>query len=374
MDQGFGVVFAQRFGAKDKEGLGLAFASAACLMAAFGIAIGILAVPGSNFLLRMLRTPTELLDGSVVYLSWLLGGMTVTAFYHLLTSMLLALGDSKTPTRSLFFVSILNIILSFALVSPFGIAGPAIAVLLAQLAGIAYCSWVLYKTGILAGGSLKWDSASAEELLRLGLPLGLRDSTVGVGGLIVQRYINNFGVEFVAGIAIAKRMYSLLFIAGSALEPAAGIFAAQNLGAGEYERIKQGVSAGVKLMLASSAVTMAFALLFGRFILGLLFEGEAYQISAVLDIGMLQLTILTLGLPVVYMLFLYRATLEGLGKSFISMLSGFAELLARIAAVLLLTPIAGEWGILLSDPLGWISAVVLLMIAYYTASIRLTKL
>jgi len=362
---GFGMVFAQRFGAKDAIGLSKAFVTAIYLMLMLSIVIGLIGVFGSEFLLRLLNTPSELLPGGAVYLSWLLGGMAITAIYQLIFSMLLALGDSKTVMRAIILVSVLNVAFALALVTPLEIAGPAIALLLAQLIGLAYCLYILRQTKVFANNSFRWDAIYAKELLRVGVPLGLKDSIIQLSGLVVQRYINNFGVEFIAGIAIAKRMYSLLFLAGGAFEAAAAAFSAQNFGANNLKRVRQGLKTGTWLMLTAAFITMPLTLIFGRFILGLMFDGDPYQINTVLDIGMRQLTVLTLALPIVYMLFLCKATLEGMGKSFISMLSGFLEAASRLAWVLLLTPSAGEWGILLADPIGWVAAAALLIAAYY---------
>jgi len=360
---GFGIVLGQRFGAKDMVGLRRGFVTAFCLMAGLGAVVGVVGVAGSEILLVMLNTPPELLGSADIYLGWLLGGMVITAVYHLISSVLMALGDSKAPMRAMVVVSVVSVVLSFVLVSPLGIVGPAIALLLAQLAGLVYCAVVLCKTGVLAGG-MGWDTPLAKELLRTGLPLGLRDSIIQAGGLVVQRHINNYGVEFIAGVAIAKRMYSLLFIASGGLEAAAATFSAQNFGAGRLDRVRQGVAAGVRLMLASAGIIMAATWLFGRYILALMFDGEAYMISTVLDVGIWQLMVLAVGLPVVHMLFLYRATLEGMGLSFLSMMSGFLEAGSRVAVVVLLTPAVGEWRVILSDPLGWLVAAVFLVVAY----------
>ena len=124
-------------------------------------------------------------------------------------------------------------------------------------------------------------------------------------------------------------------------------------------------------MLASAAVIMSILLPFGRFILGLFLEGDQSHIIAILNIGVRQLTVVTLGLPVLSLMFLFRSVLEGIGKPLVPTLSGFMELCFRIASVLLLTPIIGEWGVLLSEPVGWVAAAVLLAIVYYNIRINL---
>jgi len=230
---------------------------------------------------------------------------------------------------------------------------------------MVFCFRAIRKTGILQGCGLKFDPGSARPLLRLALPLGFRNAVIEVGGLIVQRYVNAYGTEFVAGVAAAKRMYSLLMIAGGAIEASISTFVAQNFGAERFDRVKQGLKDGLRLALVSVVVIMALALPLGRQILGLLIEGDPVQVGAVLDVGARQLRLMTLGLPFLYLLFLYRAALQGLGNTFIPMLSGFVELILRITSVLVLTRFLGQWGVMLSDPLAWPFATMLLMVSYF---------
>ena len=366
MSHGFGIILAQRFGAGDMAGFRKAFFTAFCLAALLSALIGCVGALGSGFLLRLLNTPPELQHDAFTYLSWLFGGIVIAFMYNLLGAALRALGDSRTPLYAMILASVLNIALDFLLVIPLGVIGIAAATLLAQMIACALCLFILHRSGILKGGGRKWESDAARELLRLGLPLGFCNAVIEIGGLVVQRYINGYGVEFVAGISLAKRMYSLLMAAGGAIEAAVATFTAQNFGAGKLERVKQGVSTGLYLMLISAAAVMAVTLPFKRFILGLMLEGEPVKIGLVLDIGTKQLTVLAIGLPVVYLLFLYRSVLQGIGKPFIPVLTGFCELIFRIVSVWLLTPVTGEWGILLSDPSGWAAAAGLLLIAYYS--------
>lgn len=370
MSHGFSAVFAQRFGAKDTEGLRRAFVTAVWLTAVIGVFGGLAGAFGSGGLMRLLGTPPELLHGASVYLGILLGGLPVTFMYNLIGAILRALGDSRTPLRAMIYSTVLNIVLDVALVIPFGIAGAAIATLFSQLCACVYCFRVLHMTGVMKGAGRKWDAASSKALLRMGLPFGFGNAAIAVGGLIVQRTVNGYGTEFIAGVAAAKRMYSLLMIAGGAVEAATATFVAQNFGVGNMERVKQGVKTGRRMMLISAAGIMTLTLLCGHWILGLLVEGE--RVAAVLDAGVWQLRLLALGLPVVYMLFLYRSALQGLGRPLIPLLSGFTELIFRIASVLLLTPLWGEWGVLLSDPIGWLPAAALLALAYGTAVRRIT--
>jgi len=361
---GFGTLVAQRFGAKNMEGLRRAFVTAVYFAAAFGIAIGVIGIAVCEPLFRLLRTPPELLEGAVTYISWIWGGTPLVFGYNLLSMTLFALGDSKTPLRAMIIATFVNIAFDLILVMPFAIAGVAAASLITQTIAMLYCFRALLKTGVLRGCARGFDVPSAWPLLRLGLPLGFRNAVIEVGGLLAQRYINAYGTEFVAGIAAAKRMYSLLMIAGGAVEASISTFVAQNFGAKQLERVRRGVRDGLVLALCSAAIIMAIAFPFGRGILSLLIDDEAARVGEVLNAGVRQLSLMTAGLPFLYLLFLYRAALQGVGNTLIPMLSGFVELTLRIVSVVLLTRIIGDWGVLLSDPLAWPFAMTLLVVSY----------
>jgi len=373
LNHGFSTLLAQRFGAKDSEGLKKAFITAIYLAAAFSVTIAVTGVIICRPLMELLRTPTTLIDGSVTYLTWVWSGMPLLFGYNLLAMTLFALGDSKTPLIAMIVATVVNIAFDLILIIPLGIAGVAIATLIAQATAMVFCIIMLIKTGLFEGCGAGFDKKSAWPLLRLALPLGFRNSVIEVGGLIVQRYVNEYGTEFVAGVAAAKRMYSLLMIAGGAIEASISTFVAQNFGAKNFDRIKQGLKDGLKLALGSVAVIMALTLPLGRQILGLLIAGDPEQVSAVLDVGVRQLRLMTLGLPFLYLLFLYRAALQGLGNTFIPMMSGFIELALRIVSVVVLTHLIGDWGVLLSDPLAWPFAMTLLMLSYFIFFRRVKK-
>jgi len=323
--------------------------------------------------MELMHTPAALIDGSVTYLTWLWAGMPLVFGYNFLALTLFALGDSKTPLRVMIIATVVNIAFDLILIIPFGIAGVAAASLIATSVAIVFCIRAIRKTGLFQGCGYKFDKDNTWPLLRLALPLGFRNAVIEVGGLIVQRYVNAFGTEFVAGIAAAKRMYSLLMIAGGAIEVSIATFIAQNFGAKQFDRVKQGLKDGLKLALGSVVVIMIITLPFGRQILGLLIDGDPEQLNIVLDIGVRQLTLMTLGLPFLYLLFLYRSALQGLGNTFIPMLSGFVELALRIVSVMVLTRFFGDWGVMLSDPIAWPFAMTLLLVSYIIIFRRVRK-
>ena len=352
--QGFGVVLAQRFGAKDLIGLRKSFATSLLLSAVIGVFIAIVGITCSRYVLVELKTPSELLDNSTLFLCILLGGMPITLIFNTLGAMLRALGNSKTPLRSMIISTIVNIVMDIALVIPLGIAGVAIANLLAQVVASVYCALRLHSIQEAHFTQHDFSVAAAKPLLRFGLPLGIRNTIVLASGLAVQRFINDYGTVFVAGVAVAKSMYTLLTIAASAVEAAISTFVGQNFGAKKRERIKQGVRAGLLMMLTSSIMFAIIAILFGHSLMQLLIAGEQTKLDVVLDIGQQQLNMIALGLPALCLLSLYRAALQGMGNMIIPTLSGFLEVVGRFIAVWGLSSLCGIWGAYVADPVGWV--------------------
>jgi len=370
---GFGTLLAQRFGAKDIDGLRRAFVTAMYISLAFGVVIGVGGVFACRPLLELLATPPDIIDGAVIYLGWLWAGKPLVVLYNLLAMTLFSLGNSRTPLYAMIVASVVNVTLNLVLIFPFGIAGVAAASLVAQATGIIFCAVAIHKTGLFKGCGARFDPSSAKPLLKLGLPLGFRNAVIEIGGLIMQRYINEYGTEFVAGMAAARRMYSFLMIGGGAIEASVGTFVAQNFGAKQWKRVKRGVRDGLKMAIVSAIFLMAISFPLGRHILSLFIDGDAEQVAAVLDVGTRQLNLMTAGLPLLYLLFLYRAALQGLSNTVIPMLSGFAELAMRIISVVLLTGVLGVWGIHLADPIGWPVAAVLLISSYFIVFKRVQR-
>ena len=373
MTQGFGVVFAQRFGAKDFDGLRRSFANAMLITVSLGGVVALLGAFGAKHALALLNTPPELLGDASLYLGIMLGGTLITFIGNTLRAMLFARGDSRTPLYAMIFSTILNIALDFALVVPLGVAGVALAYLLSQAATCVCLAWSL--RGVREARFFRRDVSipRAKELLRVSIPLVLRQGVMESGGLVVQVYVNGFGVAAVAGISAAKTMYSFLLLVINGMEPTVATYAAQNYGAGKMNRVRRGVTAGLWIMLVSSFVIGAAALFFGREMLGLLVAGDPRQIADMLDAGQRQLSVMAVCLPVLSLLFLYRAAIQGVGNTLIPMLSGLAELAGRFAAIFALTPLWGIGGVCLAEPMGWFGAALLLVISYFIIIKRLLR-
>ena len=201
-------------------------------------------------------------------------------------------------------------------------------------------------------------------MLRIAVPSVLQQSTVSIGMMIVQAVVNPFGTQALAGYAATMRVenvFSLIFVSiGNAVSP----YVSQNLGAKKYQRIRKGVHSGTYMALLTSVVISGVMVLFGRNILSLFVSGEPEQIRQVLDIAYKYLFIMAIFLWVLYLLYVYRSAIQGLGNTLIPLASGIAEFVMRVSVALLLPKLIGEDGIFYAEICAWTSAAVLLFISY----------
>ena len=319
-------------------------------------------------LLGLLRVPDNIRQPAHNYLLILMFGLVATALYNICSGILRAMGDSQTPLRAMIGASAVNIILDliFVLVFHWGVEGAALGTVLAQVCSGAICFWQLKKYGIwnIEKADWKWDWEMAGHLLGLGIPVAFQNVIIGFGGIVIQYVINGFGLLYVAGFTATNKLYGLLELAAVSFGYATSSFVGQNLGAGEYGRIKEGVRASAKISIGIAVAIGAVLLLFGRSILKIFISPEASNASEVLTIAYNYLAVMGATLIILYLLHIYRSALQGMGDTLIPMCSGIAELVMRILIALLLPLIIGKEGIYFAETGAWLGAMVILIGAY----------
>lgn len=366
LTQGFGVLLAQRFGAGDEKGLRRAVGWSALLALAAAALMGTAGMLALHPLLKLMRTPEEMVAYSADYLRVIFLGLWTTALYNVAATLLRSAGDSVTPLAALVVSTLTNIALDYALVAGFGMGadGVALATVLAQLLSLLLCAArIRLRPLVLPERTAQQLSrrSDAVVLLKLGLPPMFRDGVIAVGGLYVQSFVNGFGTAFVAGLTAARRYFSLMEMGIYALEGAIATFVGQNIGANQPDRAHEGTRISAKLGLAASLLTAAFAAIFARPLIAFL---VADTNAEVLHTGVFALRMMALFLPALYMLCIYRASLQSTGDSITPMLSGFTELTARLLTVILLPALIGSGAACIADGLGWVAAAALLMSVY----------
>lgn len=366
--QGFSIKVANLYGANDQQGISKTIANIIISTVVLAVVLTIISEVIVSPLLHLLQTPNDIIQGAIVYLRIIAGGISITLFYNLLSCILRAFGNSKAPLFAMIIAAGLNIGLDLLFVCVFhvGIAGAAIATLLSQLFASGFCLFILYSSRlfVLKKGDFKINKSLIRELIKLGFPLALQNGIISIGGMIVQFVINSYGFVFVAGFTATNKLYGLLETAAISYGYALTTYNAQNYGAKKYQRIKDGVRISILVSIATAIVIGLIMIIFGRNILMLFISGNKDVVIKVLEVAYHYLFIMSVCLPILYVLHTYRNALQGLGNTFIPMCSGIVELVMRVMVALLLPLLIGREGIYYAEIMAWSGAALLLYISY----------
>ena len=367
--QGFGIMMAQEFGGERMDSLRKAVGSSATLSLVFSVLLVALGQGIVEPLLHLLQTPDTIIGGTLIYLRIMFFGIPIVMAYNLFACILRSLGDGKTPLYAMVVASITNVGLDFLFVFGFhwGIAGAAAATLIAQAVSSVYCFYHIRKIEALhlKGADFRLEVSLTGHLLMLGFPMAFQNAIIAIGGMIVQSVVNGFGVIFIAGFTATNKLYGVLEIAATSYGYAMVTYVGQNLGAGKVQRIRQGMRSAIKIALVTAVIIAVCMLVFGKLILGCFISGTPEVAEATMEIAYRYLAIMSICLPILYLLHVMRSSIQGMGNTVLPMLSGIVEFLMRTVAALLLPLLAGEHGIYFAEILAWLGADVVLVISYF---------
>lgn len=375
--QGFGILMAREFGAKQYESLRRVIGNAVSLSALCAAVLLALGQGASEPVLRLLDTPPEIMGDSLTYLRIMLAGIPVVMAYNLLACILRALGDGRSPLNAMVLSACSNVVLDllFVLVFGWGIAGAASATLIAQLLAGLYCVNRLRNVPFLK--LTRKDCIPGPEmagrLLSLGSPMAMQNAIIAIGGMIIQSTVNDFGVAFIGGFTATNKLYGVLEVAATSYGYAMITYVGQNLGAGEVRRIRKGMGWAVTVALATSLVIGAAMILLGRDIVAAFISGDAQTVAQATDVGYEYLAVMSLCLPVLYILHVTRSAIQGMGNTVLPMVSGIAEFIMRTGGVLLLPGLMGQRGIFLAEVLAWAGADMILIPSYWVCYRKIEK-
>ena len=369
--QGFAILMAQEFGAKRQERLREVIGSSAVLSLFSSLFLVLTGQLAARPVLELLHTPDAIIKGSILYLRIMFIGIPIVMAYNLLACILRSLGDGKTPLRAMLVASGTNIVLDliFVIVFQWGIAGAAFATLIAQLVSSLYCLYHIcgidFLTMCKSDFSIRGQGTLCGKLMLLGCPMAFQNCIIAVGGMIVQFVVNGYGVLFIAGFTATNKLYGILEIAATSYGYSMITYAGQNLGAGKIERIRRGIRAALVIAVITSLVIAAVMLIFGRLILGCFISGTPEEVEQTMNVAYLYLAIMSICLPVLYILHVVRSTIQGMGNTVLPMLSGIMEFVMRTVTALLLPLWVGETGIFFAEIAAWIGADIILIISYF---------
>ena len=291
---GAGILVAQFFGARDQKGLGKTIGNCITVTAIASVIIMIIGPMITGPLLRAVGTLPSMYDGCRDYLNIYFIGIAGFFYYNILAGVLRGLGDSLSALGFLLLTSALNVVLDLAFVDKMGVAGVALATVLAQFVSAVLCLFKLLslkKLFTLKGSDLRPDGHYLKWIIRLGVPSGLNQALFSCAMMVVQRLINSFGDEmFIACNVMVMRVDGYAMLPNFSFGQAMITYAGQNLGARKLDRLGVGTRQGLIMSLITALVLTPLVLLFGPNLMRL-FTPE----QALIDLSMGMMYILAVG-------------------------------------------------------------------------------
>jgi putative MATE family efflux protein len=372
---GFAIPVSQKFGAKDFPAMRRFVNNALKISVVISLVVTVLTSLMCRRILQWLNTPDEIFDDAYIYLLITFLGIPATFFYNLLSSVIRALGDSKTPFYFLIVSTVLNIGLDFLFILGLnlGVGGAALATLTAQAVSVVLCGIYMWKNfSILksAPEEKELNSQYVRQLLNCGVPMGLQFSITAIGSMMLQNANNTLGTVCVAAFTTAMRIKMFFMCVLDNLGIAMATYCGQNYGAGKTSRILTGIKDSMIMMAVYSAVMFFVQWFFAREMGTWFMDSSEVQ---VLDNTELFLRISVSFYLALGMLSILRCSIQGVGFTKLSMFSGVSEMIARICISLFVVPVYGFYGVCFGDPIAWCAADLFLVPAFVYVYRKINK-
>lgn len=364
---GFSIPIAQEFGAKHEEILRKYVANCVWLSLIFAVVMTIAVVILCRPILQAMRTPADIIEGSYSYIVVIFMGIPVTYLYNMTAAVLRSLGDSRTPVIFLIMAAIINIFLDLLCIIVFhmGVEGAAVATVLSQaLAGVCCLVFMYRKFTILklSRDEWRWNRDCVGKLCGMGIPMGLQYSITAIGSVVLQSAVNGIGSDAVAAVTAGSKLSMLLMCPFDAMGSTMATYGGQNVGAGNLERVDQGLKSCTILGLVYSVVAAGIAYMLGTNLLHLFLDAGEADILANAYAFIRTNTLFYFPLALVNIV---RFLIQGMGFSKLAVFAGAFEMLARGLAGFVLVPYFGFRAVCFANPLAWIFADIFLIPAFF---------
>ena len=367
LSMGAGALFSIYQGRKDLSSLKLSILHAFLLILAVTLVLNLAVYAGIEPILTFLRVPDEVRPGMRTYLLIIFAGLIATSVYNFFSCMLRALGNSSVPLIFLAVSAVLNIALDllFVAVLPFGIAGAALATVLAQyVSAVGILLYVLLRCRMWLPSKKEWRFSHSilKEILNLSSMTCIQQSVMNFGILMVQGLVNSFGPAVMAAFAAAVKIDTFAYLPVQDFGNAFSIFIAQNYGAQKTDRIHKGIRGAFAAAIGFSIAVSALVFVFAALLMRIFIDGSE---TAVIAEGVRYLHIegaFYCGIGCLFLLYgLYRAV----AKPGMSVVLTVISLGTRVVLAYLLSAIIGVTGIWWSVPIGWFLADVTGVVYYF---------
>lgn len=358
LSMGAAALFSQQFGAKDYEKL----KPTICLSGCFIMGIALIIAAATFFLtdqiIILYRMPIETVAYAKDYLPCIFAGLPFVALYHFFANVLRSMGDSKSPLYFLIISCIINIALDIIFVLPLrmGVFGAALATLAAEcIAAILCTAYTLRKIRFLGfqRADFRYDGDLFPAIARFSLLTGFQQSVMNLGIVLVQGLVNTFGAALMAAFAAGVKIDAFAYMPVQDFGNAFSTFAAQNTGAGEQGRVRQGFRSALLISAIFSIAVTAAVFIFARPLIGIFIDRADVE---VISIGAAYLRIEGVFYVLIGFLFLLYGLYRGLGRAGMSVILTVISLGSRVLVAYTCAPVWGYTAIFWAIPVGWLLA------------------
>lgn len=356
---GTSLVAAGLMGQRDEDGIRRLAESTFLVDMAIGTLLAaaafLLAVP----ILKLMRTPEELMGQAVLYLRIVSVGVVFQCLYQYMADVLRGLGDSRTPLLFLILSTVLNIVLDVVFIVAFSmdVAGVAFATVLSQLVSAVCCvayslrRYDYFRLNLRPG---RIDRELLSRSLKLGVPSAMQQTVGSLGAIGMQSVVNGFGQAAMNGYNAAYKVDNFIMLPITNMGVALGTFVAQNIGAGKQDRVKEGMRKTSVTCALMSLAASAFIFVFAKGLVQLFVTAEETEI---IRIGSWGLRVLAVPYVLCSQANIFISYFKGVGEVNRAFWASFGQVVIRLAICFGLSPVPaiGMNAVWFSMPVTWVA-------------------
>ena len=372
LSNGFGILIAQSYGAKNYKLLKQNLAAVIQLSCVITVVLTTLSVVFLPNALLVMNTDAKIMNDCLKYGYIVFGGLVATILYNVASCVLRSLGDSKTPFIAIIISSVFNLAMDafFIFVLHTGVEGAAIATVASQLISAFICIYKLKGIEIikLHKSDFIFDLPRYGQLLKNGLPMAFMNSITAIGCMVVQAFVNVQSVAYTSAYAVCCRYINLFMNPACTAGSAMSAYTGQNYGAGRFDRIREGLHVCLFIALVTYVI-------FGSIMVFGYHQLATFMLKGDDTVALAEEYFPVAGamLIMVDFLFVYRNAVQGMGYPFIPMLSGVAEMVMRITIIVLFMDRIGFQATAFAEASAWTGALIVNIVAYYLIYRRKVK-
>ena len=368
LSNGFAIVTAQKFGAKDIRAVKKSFATAIILGVSTALVLTVAGLVFLHPILKFLNIPDELFKESASYISVIIAGLLATFLYDICAAVLRAIGDTITPLIILAISVALNVAgdIFFVVIVKAGVRGAAVATVLAQLIAFIVCAFYMVKKyDILRLSRTDFkgmESAMVKNMLGGGLSMGFMSSLVNIGSLTLQTAINKLGQDIIVAHTAARKISEIFMVMFTVFGQTMATYCGQNIGAGKVDRVKKGIRLSILYTCIWCTLVIIASYTIGGWLVYLV-TGSSNDAVIVNATNYLKFD--TIFYYVTAVICIVRNAMQGLGEHITPLISSSLEMIGKIIIAATLLPVMGYTGVIIAEPLVWFIMVIPLIVKIY---------